>query len=165
MNETTLYLQVYQMFDKVTPLRFDCGRLCHHLCCRGDAETGMYLFPGEARLHQSHDILTIIPANFTIAGEPVLLATCSGSCERALRPLACRIFPLTPLITAKDILTVIPDPRAKDLCPLTQPTPEFAIQPKFKNTVRRAFSLLIQDPEIKGFVREFSQILTEPELF
>lgn len=165
MNEKALYHQVYQMFNQVTPLRFDCGRLCHHLCCRGDAETGMILFPGEAELHPSNDSLTIIPTNYVLAGERVLLATCSGKCERTLRPLACRIFPLTPLITAKDILTVIPDPRAKGLCPLTQPIPEFAIQLKFKNTVRRAFARLLQDPAIKDFVKEFSRLLTEPELF
>jgi len=43
-----LYKQVYKRLDDVTPLTVDCGELCDKLCCRGDEESGMYLFPGKS---------------------------------------------------------------------------------------------------------------------
>jgi len=157
MDKKTLYLQAYRMFDRVHPLRFNCGRLCDQVCCRGtDTETGMYLFPGEEKLHQSSDFLTITEANFRLNGQPVLLATCNGSCPRTMRPLACRIFPLTPIITSKDILLVKVDPRAGGLCPLAREDNPFPIRPEFKTAVRRCFAMLIRDPDIRAFLKEFS---------
>jgi len=157
MDKKALYLKVYQMFDRVHPLRFNCGRLCDQVCCRGtDTETGMYLFPGEEELHQESDFLTITEANFQLNGQPVLLATCTGSCNRSMRPLACRIFPLTPIITPKDILLIKMDPRAGGLCPLARKDNPYPLRPEFKTAVRRSFAILIQDPEIRAFLREFS---------
>ena len=46
MNSAYLYLQLYRLFDSITPVRTDCGGLCDKACCRGD-DGGMYLFPGE----------------------------------------------------------------------------------------------------------------------
>lgn len=166
MDKKTLYLEVYRMFDRIHPLRFDCGRLCDKVCCRGtDEEIGMYLFPGEELVHEKTDCLDISETNFTMNGKTVLIAACNGNCERGLRPLACRIFPLTPFITSKDILLIKMDPRARSLCPLTKDDNPFPVQPLFKSTVRRAFALLIQDPEIKAFVKEFSEMLAELERF
>jgi hypothetical protein len=166
MDKKTLYLEAYRMFDRMHPLRFDCGRLCDKVCCRGnDEEIGMYLFPGEELLHEKTGCLSISETNFDMNGKKVLIAACNGDCDRELRPLACRIFPLAPFITPKDILLIKMDPRARALCPLTKEDNPFPIQPAFKSTVRRAFTLLIQDPEIKAFVKEFSEMLAELERF
>jgi hypothetical protein len=166
MDKKALYLEAYHMFDMVHPLRFDCGRLCDKICCRGnDEEIGMYLFPGEEILHEHTDCLSISDTNFKINGQTVHIAACNGNCDRTLRPLACRIFPLTPFITPKDILLIKMDPRARALCPLTKEDNPFPIQPAFKSAVRRVFTHLIQDPDIKAFVREFSEMLAELERF
>lgn len=46
MNTAYIYLQLYKLFDDVTPVPVDCGQLCDKACCKGD-DRGMFLFPGE----------------------------------------------------------------------------------------------------------------------
>ena len=46
MNTAYIYLQLYKLFDDVTPVPVDCGQLCDKACCKGD-DSGMFLFPGE----------------------------------------------------------------------------------------------------------------------
>ena len=48
--------KIYQRLDKVTPVDFDCGKLCDEVCCVYDAEDyrneelALYLLPGEEEL-------------------------------------------------------------------------------------------------------------------
>ena len=46
MNTAYIYLQLYKLFDDITPVPVDCGQLCDKACCKGD-DSGMFLFPGE----------------------------------------------------------------------------------------------------------------------
>ena len=103
MEKKLLYEKAYAILSKSTPLRFDCGRLCNQICCwAGDDDTGMYLFPSEEIMYAGLDYPTMIPSNFeTGPNQKVLLALCHGKCDRNLRPLACRFFPLTPFINTK----------------------------------------------------------------
>lgn len=43
-----------EIMCNITPLRFDCGRLCGAACCAPDEEGdgGMLLFPGEEALYE-----------------------------------------------------------------------------------------------------------------
>ena len=59
MNETELIKKAYEAIGTLTPLKSDCGRLCGAVCCKGDDETGMLLFPGEESLYKND-------ANFTV---------------------------------------------------------------------------------------------------
>ena len=47
------------MLDSVCPIDGDCGRLCGAACCTaGDTdgeELGIYLYPGEEKLHSRKD--------------------------------------------------------------------------------------------------------------
>ena len=102
MDKKSLYLQAYQLLERVTPLKNDCGNLCNKACCQdNEADLGMDLFPGEEELLYSADFLTIRSVNSV--EDPKLQAICHGKCDRPKRPLACRIFPLTPYITPKDL--------------------------------------------------------------
>lgn len=108
----------------VTPLRRDCGRTCGAACCRSDedGQGGMLLFPGEEALYDP------LPAGFAITRDDAVmpgmnLLTCAGSCLREQRPLACRMFPLTPVLALEDgreRLRVRVDPRAFAVCPLSE---------------------------------------------
>ena len=82
--------RAYALLEEVTPLATDCGAVCDGRCCRESADSeGMLLFPGEEVL--------LADAGYTIRpAEGGYLLTCGGTCNRALRPLACRIFPLFP---------------------------------------------------------------------
>jgi hypothetical protein len=160
MDKKKLYLQVYRLLELVTPLKKDCGTLCNKACCQGiDHESGMYLFPGEEELLDSSDFLTIKPV--TSIEESKLLAICNGTCDRYKRPLACRVFPLTPYITPKDLLTIKMDPRANHLCPLARCLERSELNPDFIKKVRQGMQLLLSDPEIKEFVFTLSRWLDE----
>ena len=49
--------EIYRMLDKVSPVDFDCGKICGAICCRDvDGEDmGMYLLPGEEKIHDRKD--------------------------------------------------------------------------------------------------------------
>ena len=47
---------IYRLLDKVSPLDYDCGTLCKAACCTysgdmRDEDMGIYLFPGEEKIH------------------------------------------------------------------------------------------------------------------
>lgn len=169
MDQLSLYQTAYQILNKPTPLRFDCGKLCGRACCQNlDCDTeagedsGMYLFPGEEMLLQSAAFLEIIPVHFEFSpGSPIFLATCKGRCDRNLRPLACRIFPLTPYLTEKDILVIRMDPRAIPICPLAQDPDRNNLHPDFVNNVRKTCRILIADPLIKDYITGLSRMFDE----
>ncbi len=161
MNKKLLYKKAYRILEKSTPLKIDCGVLCGKACCKGDQDTGMYLFPGEEEmLSQADDFISIKPTKlYSRYGTPIKLAVCQSWCRRNLRPLSCRIFPLAPYISDNGILDVITDPRAKALCPLAAYEDFIQIDPSFKKKVRKVFRMLAQDDEIREFILNLSKIL------
>lgn len=170
MNSAYVYLQLYRLFDSVTPVPADCGRLCGKACCKGEG-LGMYLFPGEKRVY---DLLSpawarVEKSDFTYScggreySVPIIF--CTGKCDRYQRPLACRIFPLTPYLNADGRLEVIVDPRARSVCPLGKAFAISDFDAQFVKNVRRAFSLLIKNPRIKAFMEEYSSYIDEFKRF
>ena len=123
MDALTAVLRARELLTDVTPLRRDCGLTCGAACCRcdEDGQGGMLLFPGEEALYDP------LPEGFTLTADDgvmpgMRLLTCVGSCRRDQRPLACRMFPLTPVLIAsegKEQLRVRVDPRAFAVCPLS----------------------------------------------
>jgi hypothetical protein len=160
MDKKTLYLQGYKILKRVTPLKKDCGSLCNKACCQGlDSQSGMYLYPGEAELQRLNASITIKPA--VLSGHSGLLAVCNGECERLQRPLACRVFPLTAYYTAKDLLTIVMDPKARYICPLARNLTKPELNLDFVVKVRQVFRLLSADPGIKEFIIMQSRLLDE----
>ena len=103
---------LYALLDDLTPLAADCGQACRAACCGdcrpagADGPSGMRLFPGEAALLEGTPGFTILPDKH---GE---LLVCGGQCHRRMRPLACRLFPLFPYLTAEGRIRAVYDPRA-----------------------------------------------------
>ena len=103
MNTAYVYLQLYKLFDEITPVPVDCGELCSKACCMGD-DSGMYLFPGELEVFKllTPDWAKIENSDFKYTHNnktySLPICFCDGSCDRFQRPLACRIFPLTPVL-------------------------------------------------------------------
>lgn len=122
MQALDAVLRARDLLQSLTPLRKDCGSICGAACCAPDedGQGGMLLFPGEDALYSPlPDGFSLTPNDSVMPG--MLLLTCSGSCDRTLRPLACRMFPLTPVLSLRDgheHLTVRMDPRAFAVCPL-----------------------------------------------
>lgn len=166
MNAAYVYLQLYRLFDRLTPTKFDCGKLCRKACCKGDS-SGMYLFPGEKKvfdlLEPNWARIEMSEFRYTFDGKdkniPILF--CSGKCDRYQRPLACRIFPLTPYLEDGN-LSVIIDPRAKAVCPLSEDGIEITdFDPNFVKAVYKAFRILMSNKEFYSFMETYSEYIHE----
>lgn len=154
-----MYLSLYCLLEKETPLRFDCGRLCGAACCQVTGELpGMYLFPGEEVMFTGKEGFTLSEAQLPGFG-PVRLLSCEGRCERAARPLSCRIFPLAPRVEQGRI-AARPDPRGRVVCPLCRGS-SGALSSSFTDAVEQAFARLWEDPETHGFIEALSRHLDE----
>jgi len=127
-----------------------------------DAPTasGMLLFPGE------YNLLSQVPGyrlfHIIYAGSRVWFLVCEGICDRRLRPLACRMFPLAPHISKEGIITAQPDPRAVPMCPLAGGE---HIEPGFRRAVTKAFRHLAAEPEILEHLQMLSDDLEDMRRF
>ncbi len=166
MKSAYVYLQLYKLFDDVTPLKIDCGKLCNKACCQGD-DCGMLLFPGEECVYNlfSPEWANVDTTNMTYKHNNneynVNILFCNGNCDRYQRPLSCRIFPLTPYINKNDKLEIIVDPRAKGICRLAKLMDIDEFDPVFIKNIERAFALLIKNKRIHNFLVEYSKHLDE----
>lgn len=157
------YNQIYSTLGSLTPLRGDCGRACNKACCEGDKDgDGMYLFPKEECMYATLPPWASISETDFEYDKNVYapLFSCDGTCDRDLRPLSCRIFPLTPYITKTGELTVIVDPRAKSMCPLSGLyVTDFDAD--FVKAVERVGKLLTKNSETRKFLESFSRMIDE----
>ncbi len=148
----------YERLYHKTPLGFyNCGRLCDGLCCRGDCQ-GMWLYPHEEELFKNKEGFEVCETEGNY-GYPMVI--CSGECDRKERPLACRIFPLFPLVYEEDGLIrieVIYDPRA-GMCPIARE--QKPLDPSFIKEVRKAALYLVRDEKILEYLKAVSLELTE----
>lgn len=136
---------------EITPLKTDCGRVCGARCCRSmeGEETGMLLFPGEETEYRGKPGWKL---KETPAG---MLAVCPGHCERSERPLACRIFPLLPVIR-EGAVKAAADQRAKAVCPLLRQGIR-GMNPAFTDAVREAGKLLAGEPAQRAFLERLTE--------
>lgn len=141
-----MYARIFRILGDLTPLRADCGLLCGGACCKGDGETGMRLFPHE----ESSLLVTETP-------DGGRLCVCDGTCERTMRPLACRIFPFFPTVDEKGRIYVEPDMRAARLCPLIENAEEIVFDPRFFRALRRVGKILARDPECRAYLRAVTE--------
>ena len=141
-----------EKLKSVTPLKRDCGRVCGAACCRSPEgeETGMLLFPGEKEAYTGKEGWTV---RETAMGP---MAVCSGHCDRDERPLACRLFPLLPVIREDGEVRAVTDLRAKAVCPLARQG-KSALDPAFTEAVREAGSLLAADEEQAAFLKKLTK--------
>ncbi len=147
MTDAELIQKAYEIIGNKTPLKSDCGRLCNAICCKGDDETGMLLFPGEEELCLC-DEFKIIQTDYSL---PLLI--CDGTCNRDRRPLACRIFPLA-IVNKNGIMRVITDPRCRSICPLYRISLNNRLDPAFTRAVKDAGKVLFQSENIRQFTAE-----------
>lgn len=145
-----LYMPLYRIMGRHTPLRFDCGRLCQRACClAGEQTNGMYLFPGEELLCDTPGF-AIQKAPLPGYGE-VSLLTCGGTCARDTRPLACRLFPLAPAWEQGRVQVRL-DARGRAICPLCTQHMR-ALDPRFIRAAQRVYARLANHPATTGFVQ------------
>ena len=152
--------RAYALLKRVTPIPADCGRLCGKRCCKGGVEAGMILFPGEEELPASYMV-----TDRDMDGYPVRFAVCAGHCKRDNRPLSCRIFPFAPYLDDKGALAVIPDPRARYMCPLLSENALPMIDQRFIAAVESAFQGLLEADGVRPMLEAYSRMLDEYRRF
>ena len=145
--------KVNKILNNVTPLRYDCGTLCDCECCKGDVDTGMILFPGEENQFKNNKDFIV---KETSDGKHVLI--CKGSCDRNLRPISCRIFPLFPMLIDGKIY-VIDDPRANGICPLVYD--RIKLRKSFVKKVGRVGRLLAENEETCKVLEKLSDEISD----
>ncbi len=174
MLGTEVFHKIYTMLDKVNPVSYDCGESCGSVCCqkesfKGDTEPYLYLLPGEKEYLESagSDIRIVrergeehdLPGSF---GEYVYVAYCKGpdKCDRRLRPIQCRTFPLVPRITqGGELLLTRYDDELPYQCPLIEEKLE--LSEAFINATYEAWEILAEDKAIRDLIR----MDTENEVF
>jgi len=164
LDKKAFYTKLYKMLENVTPLTVDCGQLCDGACCAvTDEITGMYLFPGEKVMYdpmpewgELHDI------DFTYdGGKSVDLFTCPGKCDRSLRPLSCRIFPLVPYAKRGGELEIRMDIRGRGMCPLATAMKPCDLDPEFVEKVTLAMQLCMKVRDTREFIYSLSESIDQ----
>lgn len=148
--------EAYNLLETATPLgKADCGSLCDAVCCGDSLGDSMELFPYEKELFESLD-------GFEVTDGETPLVKCNGKCSRCERPLACRIYPLFPLVVedeGEEKIRVIYDPRATAACPLVKA--RVRLDRHFTRAVRRAGKYLLRDEKTAQHLRKTSEFLKE----
>ncbi|MBE7033226.1 MAG: hypothetical protein E7406_03260 [Ruminococcaceae bacterium] len=164
LDKKAFYTKLYKMLENVTPLTVDCGQLCDGACCAvTDEITGMYLFPGEKVMYdpmpewgELHDI------DFTYdGGKSVDLFTCPGKCDRSLRPLSCRIFPLVPYAKRGGELEIRMDIRGRGMCPLATAMKPCDLDALFVERVTMAMQLCMKVRDTREFIYSLSESIDQ----
>lgn len=170
MTAESVYKEAWRILENRTPLCIDCGKLCDGACCDdgGREDAGMYLFYGEETMYKNMpEWLRIEESEFLYGNndDRALIAMCAGRCDRAFRPLSCRIFPLAPYKKEGEALRIIMDPRAKAMCPLAKAVKIDELDAEFVRAVKLVFDVLIRNKHVEDFVIELSYLMDETEKF
>lgn len=165
MNAMEALVAARDLLENVTPLATDCGLLCSAACCKDsqdeDEVAGMLLFPGEEALYAHQGAwMELLPSAVLFDGQPVPLLSCFLPCPRRHRPLACRIFPLTPVKAASGRWTVRMDARARAMCPLVRSGVK-GLDPDFARGVVRAMRIIAETPEGEAFLERWAALEQE----
>ena len=162
MTEKAFYKLIYSIIGNRTPIPADCGRLCSKACCEGDKEgDGMYLFPGEEKMYDKLPAWALISeTDFEYGDETAGLFSCDGYCERGLRPLSCRIFPLTPYVDENGDWDIRVDKRSRGLCPMA--VLEISdFDTEFVSARRRAMNVMRKNRKTREFLTALSRMTDE----
>ena len=163
------YQAIYRLLDRVSPIDTDCGQLCGAACCMGDPEgeetVGIYLLPGEEKLHSRHDEWLDWSEDYAEDYEfpdswtgKVCFINCKTPphCPREKRPIQCRTFPLTPHIDEDGELSLIyNDLDLPYACPLIYEA--VPLNDDFVRATLTVWKHLIRDPLIYDLVKMDSE--------
>lgn len=159
MTKKEIIEKAYSLIGTQTPLDINCGTLCKEACCRGEGDSGMYLFPGEELLFPRRKdawYRLTKTRNKLSTGYTVSLLTCKGTCPRNERPLSCRLFPLMAYLTEEDFVELRLDPKALSICPLTRDIELYPIEESYIDALYDALEVLLEDREVIEFIRLLS---------
>lgn len=187
------YRAIYRLLDRVSPVSFDCGTLCNAACCsledmdpyydmteeeieagELEADMGMIMLPGEDKIHDKNDGWLEWTSDSTdVLDYPeswngmVHFAKCQGHyhCNRKMRPIQCRTFPVAPHLDENGVLhLILDDLELPYTCPLQDAGEELVLEERFLRATYTAWKRLVTDPLIYDLVAADSSERDEEEL-
>ena len=141
--------EIYKKLDTVTPVDFDCGSLCGEACCVYDLknpeeELALYLLPGEELMYEESDSFDLYYFD----------------CDRSIRPIQCRTFPLVPHIDENGEFHLILDETEFPYeCPIASQHMKF--NDDFLTVTFDVWKKLISNPLVYDFVEMDSRLRDE----
>ena len=158
---TELMQEAYNAIGALTPMKnSDCGGLCGKICCEGK-DAGMLLFPGEEPVFRGLRGFAVKKIRYMgVPGAKLLL--CDGVCDREMRPFACRMFPVAPKIDENGGVSVQPDIRGRQMCPIWDLK---KTDKAFVEAVGNAFGILAKDEAAMALMRLISAEIAELKRF
>ena len=165
------FTAIYRLLDRVSPLDFDCGRLCGAACCTCGSDIdsddsgeendfGIYLLPGEEKMFNRKEEWLGQEKNRAEDYEfpdswhgSIYFLHCKTApcCPRENRPLQCRFFPLAPHLDADNILRIVyQDSELPYDCPLI--SCKIPLNEDFIHATYTVWKHLIRDPLLYDLV-------------
>ncbi|WP_405280289.1 hypothetical protein [Methanobrevibacter sp.] len=157
--------KIYQRLDEVTPVDFDCGKLCGEVCCVYDAdethteELVLYLLPGEELMYEDSPDFELYHMDSSEIRYPhswkdnIYLVKCKNPprCDRSIRPIQCRTFPLVPHISKNgEFHLVLDETEFPYECPIIRD--HIKLNENFINVTYEIWKMLISNPLVYDLV-------------
>ena len=159
MTPVEFYIRLYKMLENVTPLSKDCGVLCDQACCKEEdgEHTGMLLFPCEEYMLNNASFGQVEDYGEYYGDKQFKIFFCNEPCDRKLRPLACRIFPLTPYYKDGE-LDLIMNPMAKKMCPLARSLEIEQLEEDFVENVYKVINNILKLKDGKAYIEALTKM-------
>lgn len=157
--------KIYQRLDEVTPVDFDCGKLCGEVCCVYDAdethteELVLNLLPGEELMYEDSPDFELYYMDSSEIRYPhswkdnIYLVKCKNPprCDRSIRPIQCRTFPLVPHISKNgEFHLVLDETEFPYECPIIRD--HIKLNENFINVTYEIWKMLISNPLVYDLV-------------
>jgi Fe-S-cluster containining protein len=157
--------KIYDRLDKVTPVEFDCGKLCGEICCvagsdeHGYDELALYLLPGEELMYEDSDEFELYYMDSSEIKYPhswkdqIYLVKCINppKCDRSIRPIQCRTFPLVPHLTKNgEFHLVLDETEFPYTCPIVRD--HIKLNRDFVQVTYEVWMMLISNPLVYDLV-------------
>ena len=158
--------KIYERLDKVSPVDFDCGKLCGEVCCVYDADDShkeeelvLYLLPGEELLYEDSPEFELYYVDSSQIRYPhswkdgIYLVKCVNPprCDRSIRPIQCRTFPLVPHISKNgEFHLVLDETEFPYECPILRD--HIKLNDDFIKVTYEVWKMLIRNPLVYDLV-------------
>ncbi|MBQ6444657.1 MAG: hypothetical protein IJJ11_08300 [Methanosphaera sp.] len=169
--------EIYERLDKVSPVDFDCGNLCGEICCVYDKnqdateELMLYLMPGEELMYEDSDYFELYTIGANASDYPdnwedtlfIVKCTDPPRCDRKIRPIQCRTFPLIPHISSEDKFHLVFDESEYPyVCPLVDK--KIKLNDDFVNETYSVWKMLLNNPVVYDLVKMDSRRRNEKKV-
>lgn len=150
--------KIHEKLNRVSPVDYDCGRLCGEICCVYDDETYanddliLYLLPGEEMIYENNEYFELKHFKISEINYPhswkdgVYTVKCKNppNCIRKIRPIQCRTFPLIPHISKDNhFYLIFDDSQYPYKCPLI--SDDIKLNDDFIDETYKTWRLLLQN--------------------